>query len=981
MSSGRRNSKQISPDEDVSMQAVKSPEATKLKLKLKQPEQTVLPENDVRKMFLAVEENDTKALRIYLTQRNVHPDTLFETSIFEENTFTWSALHAAAYYGAKDVVDLLMEFNANVELEDTWYRGRPLAWAAFGGHLDVAKQLIEKYGADKKAKNEHGQVALELVYESSPEWDKMFAETKSTKAGKPKRNGDEKDSPKSQPKESKPGKEGKNILTIPASPLIGAFNDLYKLILNHKDKTGRELAEIFLALPSKDEYPEYYEVIKSPMSLQLVQARIKNGHYKNVDDFDREFQLIFENALIFNEDGSRINKDARVLLKLFNTRKKDIYASYKLVDNPKASAVDKSDRQKVPNHVKDNFTVQRGEFVEGNRFIAGSKFLRPEQTLQVPGQTFYEKEVLKASGEWEFDFALVSHKVYVQAHKDYVRGLVLDFDPKDVYVCENRYSETGKSAFLIKDWKRVYTTDPLPTPVRPYPSPLKLPKFAVKSDVTAEDSKNSVGQFNGRRAASTSQGDSGRKSKRTLSTKKTKPSKRRQSRSNDDDEDNDDDDEEEDEDVDVDGMTSPVQQSSQRRRSSQMPRQQQPQPQQAQVQLQQQQPHQPMHQQQQPHPHQLLHQQQPQHPQQQHPHPHQQQQHLQQQQYQQQQQMQQQQMQQQQQFPHHQHQQHQQPMNFQHPHQPPQQFSPQFNMQQQQHMHQQQQQFAQQQQQHQAQQAQQRSRRVSSQMNANNNPNMMHPQQQQQLLMQQQQQQQHLFQQQQALQYQQMQSQPMQPPQMQPPQMQPTQMPPQLPHPQPPILPQSPTGSQSMSSPGSPGSLQMGIPGSTIDSRTGMLLPAGTPQNFTPADISTVYDANVGPRKGHAMIQSIKVDTEDKSFGMNLGCETYAHSISVHKDAASVTLIPLLAAQLAPIQQQIGMSVFQNGRKLMPTGLVALPSHPSIGHHVYTIPLTPGLTTVDIWISAQVGGLFQGGGPGGKMETQQFFLFIQRNSV
>lgn len=84
-------------------------------------------------MFLAVEENDTKALRLYLTQRNVHPDTLFETNIFEENTFTWSALHAAAYYGAKDVVDLLMEFNANVELEDTWYKGRPLAWAAFGG--------------------------------------------------------------------------------------------------------------------------------------------------------------------------------------------------------------------------------------------------------------------------------------------------------------------------------------------------------------------------------------------------------------------------------------------------------------------------------------------------------------------------------------------------------------------------------------------------------------------------------------------------------------------------------------------------------------------------------------------------------------------------------------------------------------------------------------------------------------------------------
>jgi len=63
----------------------------------------------------------------------VHPDTLFVSNIFEEGTFTWSALHAAAYYGASKVIQLLMEHNANVEIQDTWYKGRPLAWAAFGG--------------------------------------------------------------------------------------------------------------------------------------------------------------------------------------------------------------------------------------------------------------------------------------------------------------------------------------------------------------------------------------------------------------------------------------------------------------------------------------------------------------------------------------------------------------------------------------------------------------------------------------------------------------------------------------------------------------------------------------------------------------------------------------------------------------------------------------------------------------------------------
>lgn len=96
---------------------------------------------EVKAMFVAIEENDVKAVRTYL-QRNVHPDTLFETNVFEENVFTWGALHAAAYYGAKGIINLLMEFNANVELQDTWYKGRPLAWAAFGGKSRLSRELL-----------------------------------------------------------------------------------------------------------------------------------------------------------------------------------------------------------------------------------------------------------------------------------------------------------------------------------------------------------------------------------------------------------------------------------------------------------------------------------------------------------------------------------------------------------------------------------------------------------------------------------------------------------------------------------------------------------------------------------------------------------------------------------------------------------------------------------------------------------------------
>ncbi|GJJ73687.1 hypothetical protein EMPS_06045 [Entomortierella parvispora] len=880
MSTSRRNSKQISVDEDpLAAQLAKSPEPTKLKLKLKQPDQAGLTASETKELFVAIEKNNVKTVKHYLSTKNVHPDTLFESNIFEEGPFTWSALHAAAYYGASKVIQLLMEHNANVEIQDTW---------SFGDCKDA------------------------------------YRKTSSNKSVKPKSKS-EKDTQKSHHKDSKSGKEGKDGKNAPTTTgsLSAAFTELYKLVLNHKDKSGREVSEIFLALPSKDEYPEYYEVIKSPMSLQLVLARIKSGHYKSVDDFDREFQLIFENALIFNEDGSRINKDAKTLLKLFNTKKKDIYTSHRLIYSPAPSKEDKSDRREVSTLSDGKVTYRAGEFVElqdqnhtilfierleedskGSKFIFGSRFFRPQDIFQVPGQMFFEKEVLKATGEWEFDLSLVDRKVYVQAHKDYVRGLVTDFDPKDVYVMESRYSESHKSAYVIKDWKRVYCLEPIVPAIRPYPSPIKLQRIEIPSKVNPDIT---VAPQN-RRASSAAQSDSNKRNKQSR-PKKSKQKRRR----NDDDDDDDDDDDQDDSDVDVDGMASPPQ--LQGRGSSQTARQHQSQPTLP--------PQNPYAQQR----HQNGIQQ------------HQQQQHLQQQQQHhqhQQQQLQQQQLQQQQ----HHHRQQQQQLQQQNPFVHPQQ---------------------QQQQQHHPMQHQDHSRRVSSQFAPPpmiGNPNMMHPQQQQQqMLVQQQQQQQHLFQQQQALQYQQMHP----------------QLPPHQPQP-PPMMPQSPSSTQSMGSPGSPG--MMGV-----DSRANVVLPGYSPQPFIPADVAMVHDPSTGPRQGYAMLQSLSVDTEDKSFAMSFSTDTFAHSIVVRQQVSTVTLIPLLAQQLAPIQQQVGLSVFQNGRKLMPSGLVSLPVSQNIGHHVYTINLVPGQNTIDIWVSAPVGGLFQGGGPGGKNETQQFFLFVQRNSI
>ncbi len=63
----------------------------------------------------------------------------------------WGALHWAAYMGRLDVIKLLLENGADVNIRNGANNITPLFWAVHTGHLDAAKLLVEK-GADVKIK-------------------------------------------------------------------------------------------------------------------------------------------------------------------------------------------------------------------------------------------------------------------------------------------------------------------------------------------------------------------------------------------------------------------------------------------------------------------------------------------------------------------------------------------------------------------------------------------------------------------------------------------------------------------------------------------------------------------------------------------------------------------------------------------------------------------------------------------------------------
>jgi hypothetical protein len=82
-------------------------------------------------------------------------------------------------------------------------------------------------------------------------------------------------------------------------------------------ESGRQRSKLFLRLPSKKLYPDYYEVIKRPLSLNNIKTNIDKGSY-TAELFKEEFNLIFDNAQLYNIPDCEVYQDAVFLQKLFN---------------------------------------------------------------------------------------------------------------------------------------------------------------------------------------------------------------------------------------------------------------------------------------------------------------------------------------------------------------------------------------------------------------------------------------------------------------------------------------------------------------------------------------------------------------------------------------------------------------------------------------------------------------------------------------
>ncbi|KYN02038.1 Protein polybromo-1 [Cyphomyrmex costatus] len=144
--------------------------------------------------------------------------------------------------------------------------------------------------------NEEGS----LIYEDANTLEKVLMD-------KVKELGPLPDTPRSKSSASTPTRNvGRPKKIVPLH--LQKLRTLYDTIKDYHDTKGRQLSLIFMKLPNKNEYPDYYEVIKQPIHMEKIASTLKNNGYDNLDELVSDFILMFDNACKYNEPDSQIYK-------------------------------------------------------------------------------------------------------------------------------------------------------------------------------------------------------------------------------------------------------------------------------------------------------------------------------------------------------------------------------------------------------------------------------------------------------------------------------------------------------------------------------------------------------------------------------------------------------------------------------------------------------------------------------------------------
>ncbi|RDW67978.1 hypothetical protein BP6252_09374 [Coleophoma cylindrospora] len=297
------------------------------------------------------------------------------------------------------------------------------------------------------------------------------------------------------------------------TPMEGRIHNMLKSIQKAKTDDGQSKITDFMKLPDKSEYPSYYQEIKQPVALDIIKRKAKRKLYRSVDEALADVELMFDNAMQYNEESSAIWTYA-------STLREEAKASAEFEKKkPDSDFVD--DLGKIPlSQILHNGEVWKiGDWVHianandankpivaqifrtyqdrnGQHWINACWYYRPEQTVHQFERHFWENEVLKSGLYVDHKIDEVKERCFVMFHTRYFKGRPVEYpDLKHVYVCEARYNEDKAEINKIKTWtscipdevrEKDYMMDffEVPRLTKKFPSPIK---HLLREDAMEDD--------------------------------------------------------------------------------------------------------------------------------------------------------------------------------------------------------------------------------------------------------------------------------------------------------------------------------------------------------------------------------------------------------------------------------------------------------------------------------------------------------------
>ncbi|XP_023289074.1 ATP-dependent helicase brm isoform X2 [Orussus abietinus] len=154
-----------------------------------------------------------------------------------------------------------------------------------------------------------------------------------------------------------------------------SMKKLIMVVVNYTDSTdGRLLSEPFMKLPSRRELPDYYEIIKKPLTINKLLQKIDEGKYNDFDELEKDFMQLCKNAQIYNEEASLIHEDSIVLQSVFVNARQRLEAEGNNSEDDKAEAEDGSDADSSV-RMKIKLKGKKGEGRGGRRKRVTKKYI------------------------------------------------------------------------------------------------------------------------------------------------------------------------------------------------------------------------------------------------------------------------------------------------------------------------------------------------------------------------------------------------------------------------------------------------------------------------------------------------------------------------------------------------------------------------------------------------------------------------------